>query len=301
MKIFMTGGTGFVGGALTRRFVEDGNEVTVLARAGDVRPMLPEGAAYLDGDPNRPGAWQEEVGKHQAVVNLAGASIFKRWSEANKRIMRESRLRTTANVVAAMAGAGAERMSLISASAVGYYGSRGDEVLLEYSERGEGFLADLAADWEEVAIGARESGCRVVLTRFGVVLGAGGGALEKLIPLFKRWLGSPLGSGKQWFSWIQQQDLVDGIAFLLKNPDLEGPVNFTAPEPVTNQEMTRILGDVLGKPTFMPSVPRFALSAVMGERSSLLLDGQRALPGRLMDSGFSFRYPTLEEALKASL
>ena len=298
VKIFITGGTGFVGRALTGRLLEGGHQLTILTRSLDRTRPLPPGASYLEGDPAEKGAWQERIAEHDAVVNLAGASIFRRWTDAAKQVMRESRIQTTTHIVEAIGTGRPGPTRLLSASAVGYYGFHGDEALDEQSPPGEGFLADLAAEWESAAGKAEEKGVRVVLTRFGVVLGEGGGALEKLVPLFRWWLGSPLGSGKQWFSWIHRQDLTDALAFLLDHDDISGPVNCTAPRPVRNEEMTEILGQVLGKPTFMPSVPGFVLGAVLGEFGSMLLKGQKVLPGKLLESGFVFRFPEMRGALE---
>lgn len=298
MKVFITGGTGFVGRALTACLVESGHQLAILTRSLRHAQPLPQGASYIEGDPTKEGAWQETLVHHDAVVNLAGASIFGRWTDSAKQVMRESRLLTTNHVVEALQARRGKQTHLLSASAIGYYGFREDETLDEASPAGKGFLADLAGDWESAALRARESGVRVVLTRFGVVLGEGGGALEKMIPLFKWWLGSPLGSGKQWFSWIHRQDLASALAFLLEHDDIEGPVNCTAPQPVRNEEMTKILGEVLGKPTFMPAVPGFVLSVVLGEFGSILLKGQKVLPGKLTDAGFHFRFPELRGALE---
>jgi uncharacterized protein (TIGR01777 family) len=298
MKIFITGGTGFVGRSLTTRLLEVGHELTILTRSlRNVHP-LPPGASYLEGDPTKEGAWQESLAEHDATINLAGASIFRRWTDAAKQVMRESRILTTSHIVEALTARRPKQTRLLSASAIGYYGFHEDEALDEQSPPGEGFLADLAGEWESAALKARESGVRVVLTRFGVVLGEGGGALEKMIPLFKWWLGSPLGSGKQWFSWIHRQDLVNAFAFLLEHDEISGPVNCTAPRPVRNEEMTKILGEVLGKPTFMPAVPGFVLGAVLGEFGSMILKGQKVLPKKLKDSGFPFRFPELKGALE---
>jgi len=298
MKIFITGGTGFVGRSLTARLLESGHELTILTRSLRHAKPLPPRASYLEGDPTKEGAWQESITRHDGVVNLAGASIFRRWTDAAKQVMRESRILTTTHIVEALKARGTNQTHLLSASAVGYYGFQEDEALDEQNAAGKGFLADLAGEWESAALEARESGVRVVLTRFGVVLGEGGGALEKMIPLFKWWLGSPLGNGKQWFSWIHRQDLANALAFLLEHDNMDGPVNCTAPRPVRNEEMTKILGEVLGKPTFMPAVPGFVLSAVLGEFGSILLKGQKVLPKKLMDAGFSFRFPELRGALE---
>ena len=298
MKIFITGGTGFVGKALTSRLLQDGHGVTILTRSLEkVRP-LPEGASYLKGDPTDEGAWQAHVAEHDGVINLAGASIFRRWSDSAKEAIRESRVLTTKNIVKALEARRGKETHLLSASAVGYYGFQGDQELDEESPPGNGFLAEVTREWESAALAAEASGVRVALTRFGVVLGEGGGALEKMIPLFRWWLGSPLGSGKQWFSWIHRQDLAEIFAFLLERKEISGPVNCTAPGPVRNADMTKILGEVLKKPTFMPSVPGFVLSAVLGEFGSVLLKGQKVLPKKLLDAGFTFRFPDLRGAIE---
>ena len=298
MKVFITGGTGFVGRSLTTRLLQEGHELTILTRSlENVRP-LPGGASYLEGDPTKEGLWQDRLAGHEGIINLAGASIFRRWTDSAKKTIRESRLLTSRNIATALEARKGKETHLLSASAIGYYGFQEDRELDEKSPAGEGFLADLACEWESAALAAKESGARVVLTRFGVVLGQGGGALEKMIPLFRWWLGSPLGSGMQWFSWIHIQDLADIFAFLLERPEISGPVNCTAPGPVRNLDMTKILAEVLEKPTFMPAVPGFVLGAVLGEFGSMLLKGQKVLPGKLLNSGFSFRFPDLREALK---
>jgi uncharacterized protein len=297
MKILITGGTGFVGSSLTTRLLHDGHEITILTRSlENVRP-LPAGASYLEGNPTKEGPWQERAAEHDGIVNLAGASIFRRWTDSAKQAMRESRILTTKNIVKALEARKGKETHLLSASAIGYYGFQEDRELDEESPAGRGFLADLAREWESEALAGEQSGARVVLTRFGVVLGEGGGAMEKMLPLFKWWLGSPLGSGKQWFSWIHMQDLADIFAFLLEQPEISGPVNCTAPGPVRNADMTKILGEVLKKPTFMPAVPGFVLGVVLGEFGSMLLKGQKVLPGKLLEHGFRFRFPELKDAL----
>jgi hypothetical protein len=299
MRIFMTGGTGFVGSALTQTLTQGGHRVTVLTRS--VRPdrVLPQGAEFQEGDPTEPGAWQEQVPAHDAVVNLAGASIFTRWTRKAKETLRESRLRTTRNLVNALEESkGPPAVRFLSTSAVGYYGFCGDEDLTEESPPGGDFLARLTVDWENEARRAEETGASVALLRFGVVLGGGEGALSRMIPLFKKYLGSPLGSGAQWFSWIHVHDLVSIHRFLLEHPDIQGPVNCTAPNPVRNRELTKALADVLGKPAFLPPVPGFVLRTVMGEFGNVLLKGQRTLPERLTKEGFAFEYPDVRNALE---
>ena len=298
MKILMTGGTGFVGSNLTEALGGDGHRVTVLTRSARGDRTLPEGSVFLEADPTEPGPWQEQVPEHDVLINLAGASIFQRWTDKARKRMRESRLRTTRNLVDALAGAergGSTR--LLSTSAVGYYGYAGDEPLTEESPPGDDFLAVLSKDWEQEALRARKAGAGVVILRFGVVLGGEEGALAKMVPLFRKYLGGPLGSGEQWFSWIHIQDLVAIYRFVMGRPDLEGPLNCTAPRPVRNRELTRALAGALEKPAFMPPVPGFVIRAVLGEFGNVLLKGQRVIPERLTREGFTFRHPDIEGAL----
>ncbi len=298
MRVFITGGTGFIGSVLSQRLVEEDHQVTVLTRNGSkARETLPENANIIEGNPIRQGEWQQEVSQNDAVINLAGAFIFNRWTEKYKQTIRESRVLTTKNIVNALKTSEG-KTHLLNASAVGHYGFHGDEVLDETSPAGSGFLAEVTKEWEGTAIQARQFDTRVVLCRFGIVLGEEGGAMAKLVPLFKYNLGSPLGSGKQWFSWIHRQDLVSALAFLLKNEDIEGPVNCTSPKPVRNEELTHTLAEVMGKRVIMPSVPRFVLRVVMGEFADTIVKGQRVVPKKLQDNGFEFQYPDLKDALK---
>jgi uncharacterized protein len=298
MKVFITGGTGFVGTHLTQKLTEHGHQVTLLTRAIKPERPLPQGASFLEGDPTRPGPWQQQVPSHNALINLAGASIFSRWTEDYKTVMRESRIQTTRNLVEALSARKDQETVLLSTSAVGYYGFQGDEEIAEEDPSGDDFLATLARDWEAEARKAEEFGVRVVRCRFGIVLGEKGGALDQMIPLFNRGLGSPLGSGKQWFSWIHQQDLSRVLLFLIGQQEGSGAVNCTAPFPVRNRELTKILAEVLGKPSFLPAVPGFILKLRLGEFGSVLLKGQRVLPRRLLFLGFQFQFPELKGALE---
>jgi NAD dependent epimerase/dehydratase family enzyme len=234
-------------------------------------------ATYVEGDPTEKGAWQESVAEHEVIINLAGASIFRRWSATAKEIIRDSRVDTTQNLVEALAVRKGKETLLLSTSAIGYYGLQEDEGLIEESPAGDNFLASLAQEWEAEALKAEAYGARVALLRFGIILGRNGGALGQMVPLFNLWLGSSLGSGEQWFSWIHEED--------------------TAPNPVRNMDLTRALGEVLGKPTFMPAVPGFMIRMVMGEFGSVLLEGQKVLPKRLLDTGFLFKFPKIKKAL----
>jgi uncharacterized protein len=297
MKVFITGGTGFVGSHLTKQLTGQGHQVTLLTRSLKPGRTLPEGAAYLEADPTRPGSWQDEVGSHEVVINLAGASIFQRWTEEFKKSLLDSRILTTQNLVEALSSRKGEETVLVNASAVGYYGFQQDEELVEEDPPGDDFLATLARDWEQEAAKAAVWGIRVIRCRFGIVLGDKGGALDQMIPIFKKGLGSPLGSGRQWFSWIHQQDLSAILLFLIGQKEFSGPVNCTSPHPVRNQELTKILGEVLGKPTFLPAVPGFMLKMIMGEFGDVLLKGQKVLPQKLLSLGYSFRFPLIKDAL----
>jgi len=299
MNVFITGGTGFVGTTLTRQLMEKGHHVTILTRKMPSQPShaATKGVSYLEGDPVRPGPWQEQVSGHDTIINLAGASIFRKWNRKAKELIRDSRVLTTAHLVEAMSSDVNRQTTLISTSAVGYYGFREDEVLDEESPPGDDFLSAVTRDWEAAAARAETLGARVVICRFGIVLGKGGGALGEMVPLFQKGLGSPLGTGRQWFSWVHQDDLVRIYLFLMDRDDMSGPVNCTAPEPVTNRRLTRALGMALGKPTILPPVPGIVIRLMKGEFGTLLLKGQRVLPKKLLTAGFQFQFPAIQEAL----
>jgi uncharacterized protein len=297
MKIFMTGGTGFVGSYLTRRLTEGGHQVSVLTRSLRSGRELPPGAVFIEGDPTRPGPWQEQVAAHDAVINLAGTTIFTVWTAKNRQSIIDSRVLTTRNVVDALAKGTAGSTTLISASAIGYYGGHTDDAIFdEDSLPGRDFLSEVGVRWEAEAAKAEQYGVRVAVARFGIILGHGGGALDKMLPAFKKCLGGSLGSGRQWFSWIHEKDLYNIMAFLLDR-QLSGPFNCTAPEPVTNKDLSRTLAGVLGCPLIMPSVPGFILKTILGDFGDVVLKGQRVLPKRLLAAGFNFEFPTLREAL----
>lgn len=296
MRILMTGGTGFIGTSLAARLAQDGHAITVLVRSGEqARGGMP-GVSFVEGDPTRRGGWQEIIGRHDAAVNLAGASIFTKWTPEQKKVIRESRLTTTRHLVEGIRVAPERPFTLFSTSAVGYYGFHEDEILTEDAPPGNDFLATLAVDWEREALRAREKGARVVVTRFGIVLGRNGGAVGQMIPLFRNFVGGPIGSGRQWFSWVHMKDLTEVFAFLLNHPDIDGPVNVCAPNPVRNKDLARALGKALHRPSFLPA-PAFMIRLVLGEFGSVILKGQRVVPRRLTGSGFAFTYPTIEQAL----
>ncbi|MGW8322427.1 MAG: TIGR01777 family oxidoreductase [Thermodesulfobacteriota bacterium] len=297
MKVFVTGGTGFVGNVVVNVLLGQDHEVTILTRSPPRGQPHANRVAYLEGDPRRPGRWQESLAEHEGVINLAGASIFCRWTRANKRAIRESRINTTRNLVEGLSGRKGRETVLISASGTGYYGFREEEGVREDASAGRDFLAVLSQEWEAEARRAAEYGARVSLCRLGVVLGRNGGALKKMAPAFRAGLGSPLGNGNQWFSWIHEKDLANIFLFLLSRKDASGPVNCTAPQPVRNRELTSALGRALRRPTFLPSLPGPLLKMALGEFAEVFLEGQCAVPARLLDLGFVFRFPTLADAL----
>jgi hypothetical protein len=297
MKILITGGTGFVGTQLTSRLIQEGHVVTILTRTLKREKGTSPGISYLEGDPTRKGPWQASIKDHDAVINLAGASIFSKWTEEHKRAIRESRVNTTRNIVEGIPSPLQKPFTLLSTSAVGYYGFCGDEELVEDSPPGNDFLARIAVEWEKEALKARDKGARVVITRFGIVMGEKGGALSQMIPLFKKYIGGPIGSGKQWFSWVHIKDLAEAFVFLLKHPEISGPVNVCSPNPVRNKDLAKALGKALHRPSFMPA-PGFMIKLVLGEFGSVILEGQRVIPKKLLENGFVFQYPHIHKALQ---
>ena len=298
MRFFITGGTGFVGSTVCRELLGRGHHVSVLTRDLSKAKALPKEINVVEGDPTKKGQWQEKVAAHDVVINLAGSCIFTRWTKKAKKVIRDSRLQSTRNVVDALSSRTREDTLLLSTSAVGYYGFRGDEELSEDSPPGEDFLAILARDWERAAYEAEKYGVRVITCRFGIVLGKSGGALARMVKPFRMGMGARLGGGEQWFSWIHEQDLASIYLFLALKQNISGPINCTAPEPIRNKDLTKALADVSNKPLFMPPVPGFILRIMMGEFGSVLLKGQRVVPKRLMAMGFRYRFPTIDKALE---
>ncbi|MCJ7545502.1 MAG: TIGR01777 family oxidoreductase [Deltaproteobacteria bacterium] len=298
MKVLITGGLGFVGTQLSIRLLKGEHQVTVVDHSPGPRPYTPNKVHYVSADTTLPGAWQEEVTGQDAVINLAGASLFSRWNSKTKQLIYDSRILTTRHVVDAMP---AKKGALLcSTSAVGYYGFRGDEELIEEDGPGTDFLARLAADWEKEALKAEDKGVRVIITRFGLVLGKTGGVLGQMIPLFKKFIGGPLGSGRQWFSWIHMEDLLSAFLFVFNNKKIHGAVNFCAPNPVRNRDLAKALGAVLARPSFIKT-PALVLRLILGEFGSVVLEGQRVIPSRLLRYGFVFQYPEIRGALREVL
>lgn len=300
MRVGLTGAGGLLGRALGAALGERGDEVVVLARPGSA----PSAHPTLDWDPAR-GAIAPEAARRldalDAVVNLAGAGIGeRRWGVARRREIRDSRVRATRFLAELLASAGA-RAHLVSASAVGYYGSRADEVLDEAAAPGEGFLADVCVAWEDAAQGYAVAGGDVAVVRTGIVLDARGGALARQLPLFRLGLGGRLGPGTQWVSPISLEDHVRATLFALDHR-LTGALNLVAPSPATNAELTRALARALGRPGLV-TAPSFALRLALGRQMAdeLLLSSQRAVPARLVAAGFAFDHPTLEAVVRAAL
>jgi uncharacterized protein (TIGR01777 family) len=298
VRVFITGGMGFVGTNLTNELSAKGHQVTVLDRSIGAERAVPEGVSRVAGDSTKPGPWQEQLAEHDVVINLAGASIFQRWNDGVKRAIRDSRILTTRNVVKAMEARKGQETHLFSTSAVGYYGFHGDGVLYEDNPPGTDFMGQIASEWETEALRAADSGARVVITRFGLVLGRRGGVMGQLAPLFRRYMGAQLGNGQQWFSWVHEKDLARIFLALLDRKDLDGSFNCTAPNPVRNSELTHALAQALGKRVILPPAPAFVLRLALGEFAGVILKGQRVIPRRLLDAGFGFAYPALPEALR---
>jgi uncharacterized protein (TIGR01777 family) len=296
MKFLITGGLGFVGANLSQYLLDKGHAVIALGRAASQNRITADRYQYISADTTRPGDWQKALGEADAVVNLVGKSIFKRWSKSYKKQIYDSRILSTRNVVDALPAD--KSVVLCSASGAGYYGNRGDDLLKEDEKPGNDFLASVSVDWEAQALKGTARGIRVVLMRFGVVLGKGGGALAKMMPAFKYFAGGPIGSGNQWFPWMHLTDLMAAILFVCEHSQVSGPLNFCAPNPVRNRELAKTLGQALGRPAIMPA-PAFMVRAVLGEFANVLLEGQRAIPARLLSNGFEFRYPDIKTAIQA--
>ncbi|MGB2130658.1 MAG: TIGR01777 family oxidoreductase [Marinobacterium sp.] len=290
MRILITGGSGFIGQALTRALVQRGDSVVILSRTPERVPER-EGVQVVS-------SLSAVTGRIDGVVNLAGAPIVdKRWTESRKALLRSSRIDLTRQLVAWMEARDPVPAVLVSGSAIGYYGSHHDEVLKEDSATASGFAHQLCHDWEQAALAAESASIRVCLIRTGVVLGAGGGALGKMLPAFKAGLGGAIATGQQWMSWVHLDDEVGAILYLLDNPSLRGPFNLTAPEPVTNEVFSQTLGKVLGCPTYF-RMPAMLMKMLLGEASELLVEGQRVVPANLHAAGYMFKYRSLETALR---
>jgi uncharacterized protein (TIGR01777 family) len=298
MRIIITGGTGLIGSALAASLSNDEHEVILLSRAPERVTLLPSGVRAERWDGRTATGWGPLADGADAIVNLAGEGIASgRWTEERKRRIRESRINAGQAVVEAAKAAVKKPGIVIQSSAVGYYGVHGDEEITESTRAGSDYLARVAVAWENSTAPLETLGVRRAIIRTGVVLSKKGGALPQMLLPFKLFAGGPLGSGKQWLPWIHIADEVSAIRFLIENRRASGAFNLCAPNPLTNAEFGRVVGRVIGRPAKMPT-PAFALRLVFGEMATVLLDGQRQIPRRLIELGFAFRFPSAEAALR---
>jgi uncharacterized protein (TIGR01777 family) len=296
MHIFITGATGFIGRALVLRLQRDAHAVIAWVRNEErARSVLGADVRLLPIDAGE-SSLGDALAVSDGVVNLAGEPLVGRWSRQRRQAIIESRVQLTERLVHAMRHAKHQPAVFVSGSAVGYYGDRGDEILTEESVPGDNFLARLCRDWEATALQSESEGVRVVLLRTGIVLGREGGALARMLLPFKLGLGGPIGSGRQYMPWIHLHDHVNMIAAALSDERFSGPLNASAPAPVTNRDFGKALGRALHRPAIMP-LPGLALKLALGEASSVLLTGQRAVPEKALRLGFSFQYPEIDSAL----
>jgi uncharacterized protein len=304
MRIFLLGGTGLVGSRLIARLCQRHDQVVLLTRRPEVaRGRWQEAITVVEGDPMQAGAWMRAVDDCDAVINLVGEGIFnRRWSAAFVGLLRDSRVKSTKNVVAALANrprnAAGQPKILVNASAIGYYGAHGDEELDENSLAGSDLMAELCVAWEMAAAAAEPLGVRTVRLRIGVVLDREGGALKQMMLPFKMFMGGTVGlTGRQYISWIHHEDVVGLLLFALDRGEVQGALNGTAPNPVTNKVFARALGAALGRPSFMPT-PKLILRVVLGKVANVVTTGQRVLPKKALTLGYTFKFAHVAEAMK---
>ena len=306
MRIIITGGSGLIGRALTENMAKDGNEVVILSRTPEKVTGLPQGAVAVAWDARSPAGWQHLVDGADVIINLAGENLKgkglfpRRWTKRRKQLIRQSRLDAGKEVAEAVRQAARKPRLLVQASAVGYYGTHGNDPVTEVTPPGSDFLANLCLDWENSTSEVEVLGVRRVILRTGLPLTLVGGSFPSLLLPFRLFVGNTFGSGKQFYPWIHFEDYIAAIRFLIDDPKSSGPYNLSAPNPVTNREFARTLGRVTHRPAFFP-IPRFALEIAFGEVASVVMDGQRMLPTRLQVAGFDFRFANLEPALKQLL
>jgi len=298
MKILITGSSGFVGTRLTQYLIDRGHRVTGVDALPAKVSFKEDEFRFIRADTTRTGEWQQELKDVDGVVNLAGKNIFHLWNDKYKEFIYNTRILTTRNVVTALPEN--RKITLVSTSAAGFYGDRGEDILDETKGPGGDFLARVCVDWEREAFIAKEKGVRVIVSRFGVVLGRNGGALAKMLPAYRMFVGGPLGNGLHWFPWIHMTDLLSAIEFAMIHEGFEGSLNFCSPNPVRNNEFSKTLARELGRPAFFRT-PAFLLKLIAGELGGVLLSSQRAVSTRLLSHGFKFKYPDLSDAIRASL
>ncbi|MEA5616449.1 TIGR01777 family oxidoreductase [Cronbergia sp. UHCC 0137] len=305
MKIAITGATGFIGSHLVNKLNKQGHELVILTRNTNfAQKVFPRQAfpnlEIIAYTPGVSGSWQDALTGCDAVVNLAGEPIAEaRWTPEHKQDILNSRKLGTEKIVEAITKANPRPQVLVNASAIGYYGTSETAIFDETSPSGEDFLAQVCQEWEAEASKVRDAGVRLVILRFGIVLG-NGGALGKMITPFKLFAGGPIGSGRQWFSWIHLEDIVNLIIQALTNSEMAGVFNATAPNPVRMTDLSTIMGQVMNRPSWLP-VPSFAIEAILGEGAIVVLQGQQVLPKRTLAAGFEYQYPNLPSALEQIL
>lgn len=299
MRVFFTGGSGFIGRNLITALINRGDQVTTISRHPEAtKKLLGDSVKIISGDPSQSGNWQQEAGGSDAIINLCGAPILdKKWNAQRKQLLIDSRTQPTKRLVEALKQTGARAKVLISGSAMSYYGSHGDEELTESAENGDDFSAQLCRLWEDEANKAINLGVRVVNLRTSDVLGRGGGVLAKMIPPFKFFVGGPFGSGRQFISWIHIDDYINIVLKILADEEISGPINMATPKPVTNREFAKTLAGVLKRPSWLP-LPGFILKLLFGEGAVLLLEGEKLMPSKMLDKGYKFKFAELEPALR---
>jgi uncharacterized protein (TIGR01777 family) len=297
MRVIISGGTGLIGRALAKQLAEEGHEVVVLTRNPDKASGFSSAVRMVKWDARTAQGWAEWVEGADAIVNLAGAGLADRlWTKSRKQMLVDSRVWAGQAIAEAVAAAKQKPRVLIQASAVGYYGPRKDEPISENEPQGEDFLADLCRKWEDSSASVEQQGVRRVIIRTGLVLSSSGGVLPRLMLPIRLFVGGRVGSGRQYYPWIHLDDQVRAIRFLIDQSSAQGPFNLVAPNPLTNAEFIQSIGRVVRRPTWLP-LPEFALRLLAGDLATVLVDGQRAIPTGLVDAGFDFKYPNLEEAI----